>query len=168
MVIFLIGFMGSGKSHWGKIWAEEKGMVFFDLDQLLEIQEGKSILELFENSGEEGFREMEAQLLRRLPLTSAAMVACGGGTPCFHHNMEWMNAHGTTVYLMSTADELCERLIKQTHERPLLKGLNSDELHGYIAEKLEERLPYYLNARIHLPVDSLQETTIHDILQHKS
>jgi len=168
MVIFLIGFMGSGKSHWGKIWAEEKGMDFFDLDQLLEIQEGKSILELFENSGEEGFREMEAQLLRRLPLASAAMVACGGGTPCYHHNMEWMNAHGTTVYLMSTADELRERLIKQTDDRPLLRGLNADQLLGYIVEKLEERLPYYLNARLHLPVDSLQETTIHDILQHKS
>jgi shikimate kinase len=168
MVIFLIGFMGSGKSHWGKIWAEEKGMDFFDLDQLLEIQEGKSILELFETAGEEGFREMESSLLRNLPLHSASIVACGGGTACYHHNMAWMNTHGTTVYLMASADELCERLLLQTHERPLLKGLHSDELHGYIAEKLEERLPYYLNARIHLPVDSLQETTIHDILQHKS
>jgi len=168
MVIFLIGFMGSGKSHWGKIWAEEKGMDFFDLDQLLEIQEGKSILELFETAGEEGFREMESSLLRNLPLHSASIVACGGGTACYHRNMAWMNTHGTTVYLMASADELCERLLLQTHERPLLKGLHSDELHGYIAEKLEERLPYYLNARIHLPVDSLQETTIHDILQHKS
>jgi shikimate kinase len=168
MVIFLIGFMGSGKSHWGKIWAEEKGMDFFDLDQLLEIQEGKSILELFETAGEEGFREMESSLLRNLPLHSASIVACGGGTACYHHNMAWMNTHGTTVYLMASADELCERLLLQTHERPLLKGLHSDELHGYIAEKLEERLPYYLNARLHLPVDSLQETTIHDILQHKS
>jgi shikimate kinase len=143
-------------------------MDFFDLDQLLEIQEGKSILELFETAGEEGFREMESSLLRNLPLHSASIVACGGGTACYHHNMAWMNTHGTTVYLMASADELCERLLLQTHERPLLKGLHSDELHGYIAEKLEERLPYYLNARIHLPVDSLQETTIHDILQHKS
>jgi shikimate kinase len=95
------------------------------------------------------------------------MVACGGGTPCFHHNMEWMNAHGTTVYLMSTADDLCERLIKQTHDRPLLRGLNADQLLGYITEKLEERLPYYLNARIHLPVDTLHEKSIHDILRHK-
>ena len=167
MVIFLIGFMGSGKTHWGKIWAAEKGMDFFDLDQLLEIQEGMSILELFETVGEEGFREMETSLLRNLPLHSASIVACGGGTACNHHNMAWMNTHGTTVYLMSTADELCERLLLQTHERPLLRGLNSDELHGYIAEKLEERLPYYLNARIHLPVDTLHEKSIHDILRHK-
>src|SRR6187401_1227795 len=109
MKIFLVGFMGSGKTYWGKIWAQKNAMNFFDLDALIEEQEKKTIAAIFETEGEEYFREKEAMVLRTLPGANDCIIACGGGTPCYHDNMKWMNEHGGTVYLDTTVRDLFER-----------------------------------------------------------
>ena len=113
MTFFLVGFMGSGKTHWGKIWAVANGFTFIDLDEAIEITEGKLITTIFEDKGEEYFRTIEAAALRTCTGLSNTIIACGGGTPCFKENMQWMNEQGITIYLSSTATEILERVLKQ-------------------------------------------------------
>ncbi len=146
--IYLIGFMGSGKSFTGRRLAEALGLPFLDLDDYLEERAGRTIYRLFEEEGEAAFREMEAAALRATERFSAAVIACGGGTPCFGDNMEWMNAHGMTIYLETPAALLVDRLLGEMDHRPLLRGLDRAGLRRYIEEKLEQRAPYYRRASV--------------------
>src|SRR5882757_544038 len=109
--IFLIGFMGTGKTHWGKLWSKETGYSFFDLDTLIEEQTGKTVAEIFEQEGEAFFREKEKELLRSFAGKDNCIIACGGGTPCLNDNMQWMNTHGTTVYLAATPQFIYDHVI---------------------------------------------------------
>src|SRR5438874_11559271 len=120
MQIFLVGFMGSGKTHWGKIWAEKYKFSFADLDEVIETAEKKPILKIFEEKGEEHFREIESATLRTLANDKKRIIACGGGTPCFHQNIQWMNENGITVYLKATPQQLAQRLINEKQKRPIL------------------------------------------------
>ncbi|HEX2683637.1 MAG TPA: shikimate kinase, partial [Ferruginibacter sp.] len=97
--IFLVGFMGSGKTYWGRIWAQAYQLAFYDLDEVIEQDQGKTVAEIFKTYGEDRFRQIEAGTLRSFSEKNNCIVACGGGTPCFHDNMQWMNEQGTTVYL---------------------------------------------------------------------
>jgi shikimate kinase len=117
--IFLIGFMGSGKTYWGKQWAAEYNLSFHDLDTMIESETGKTVAEIFEEDGEEFFREKEKQLIRTFKFKDNCIVSCGGGTPCFNDNMQWMNEHGTTVYLAATPQYIYERIAEETDKRPL-------------------------------------------------
>jgi shikimate kinase len=146
--IYLIGFMGSGKSFAGRRLAGELGLPFLDLDLYLEEKAGRTIFRIFEEAGETAFRKMEAAALRETERFSAAVIACGGGTPCFGGNMEWMNAHGLTIYLETPVELLVERLISETAHRPLLHGLDRPGLRRYIEEKLAQRAPYYRRASV--------------------
>lgn len=100
--IFIIGFMGSGKTYWGKKWARQSGLAFFDLDEEIEKQEGKTIAAIFEEDGEDYFRKIEATALRAFTNNKNCLISCGGGTACFNNNMQWMNEHGATLYLFAT------------------------------------------------------------------
>ena len=111
MRIFLLGFMGSGKSHWGRQWSDVYDLKFIDLDEKIENQEHKSIIEIFENEGEDYFRQKEAILLRSLIKEDNCIISCGGGTPCFFDNMDWMNEQGITIWLDEDIDDLVKRLI---------------------------------------------------------
>jgi shikimate kinase len=164
MKIFLIGFMGSGKTYWGKIWAKENELDFFDLDHLIEQQEQKSIAAIFETSGEEYFRKKEAAVLRTFEEKDNCIISCGGGTACFHNNMQWMNADGKTIYLAATAAEIFERVAVEQDQRPLIKNLGKDQLLFFIEQKLKEREPVYTQARIILRTDELNTDSLKRII----
>lgn len=138
--------MGSGKTHWGKILAERLGVPFLDLDAFIEENEGNTIPGIFAASGENGFRILERENLLRLAALPPAVIATGGGTPCFFNNMRWMRKHGTTIYLKTSPEILFERLKNERDRRPLLKNLSEPELKNFIRERLEEREPFYRQA----------------------
>lgn len=163
MIFFLIGFMGSGKTHWGKIWAAARGLTFIDLDEAIEIQEGKAVADIFEMKGEKYFRKLEAEVLRGCAGLQNTIVACGGGTPCFFDNMQWMNEHGTTIYLKTTSPEILERVLVEQDKRPLLKKMNRAELLFFIEQKLKERTPFYMSAKQILSSESLTGHTFDNL-----
>jgi shikimate kinase len=160
MKIFLIGFMGSGKTHWGKLWAVKSGMQFVDLDEVIEQQEKKTITEIFEQNGEAYFRDAETETLKTFSRRSNCIIACGGGTPCFNNNMKWMNENGTTVYLSATPNDILKRVITEQDKRPLIKDFSPGELTSFIELKLKEREPFYMQAKITLPVTGIDSDTI--------
>jgi len=166
MRLFLIGFMGAGKSYWAERWARTCGWTFMDLDVLLENKTGKSISEIFEGNGEAYFRDLEANILRELARQKTFILACGGGTPCFQDNMEWMKSNGKTVFLQANADTLLSNLKNGSKSRPLLSGATTKrEKLEIIEQLLEERAFYYQQADISVRVESLNDDTIFQILK---
>jgi len=165
MKIFLIGFMGSGKTHWGRKWADHHGMAFTDLDALIEQAQHQTISAIFEEKGEAHFRELEAATLRSLTDT-AGIIACGGGAACFHNNMPWMNEHGICVYLSASPQQLLDQVMGEREQRPLIKKLNKAELLFFIEQKLKEREPFYKQAEISLPIESLAIQSLEDYITH--
>jgi shikimate kinase len=147
MRIFLIGFMGSGKTHWGKQLAAQLHLPFFDLDEKIIADEGKTITEIFAESGEEYFRMKERQVLEEIVDEHASMVlSCGGGTPCFFNNIKFMKKKGTVVWLNTNVEVLVQRLLREKQQRPLLKHIADADLKTYIIRKLNERRMYYEQA----------------------
>lgn len=165
MQFFLIGFMGSGKTYWGKLWARQTGMAFYDLDEVIEEQEGSTIADLFETHGEVWFRQKETEALQQFAAKENCIISCGGGTPCFNNNMQWMNAQGNTVYLYATTEQIVQRLQTETDKRPLVKGLQSAELYNFVEQKLNERTPFYSQAKNILPVAAITTNTIIELIQ---
>lgn len=164
--LFLIGFMGSGKTHWGRIWAAKSGVPFFDLDQVIEKAFRMKIPDIFEKKGEEKFRELERYHLRKFEHKKNFLLACGGGTPCFSDNMEWMKAQGIVFYLKANAQLILEKVMNETEERPLLKKINPAELLFFIQKKLKEREPYYSKADFILDTQDLNEDSIAVLLRN--
>ncbi len=164
MTFFLIGFMGSGKTHWGKIWAEEYNLTFIDLDELIEKREGKTIAEIFANDGETFFRQIEAATLRSIDNKKVCIVACGGGTACFLENMQWMNNNGTTIYLSSAPAEIFDRVLPELQKRPLISTMSQTKLLVFIEQKLKERSPYYEAATVTLVTSNLSKNSFGEIL----
>jgi shikimate kinase len=148
--IYIIGFMGSGKTTAGKKLAAVLGWPFIDLDKKIEEKAGKSIPELFSEDGEEYFRGIESETLKSFENCSDAVIASGGGTPCYADNMDYMLATGLTVYLKLTPSQLCSRLSESGGERPLIKNLGKAELLAFIEEKLYYRERWYNRAEINI------------------
>lgn len=144
--IFLIGYMGSGKSTLGRLVSELTGIEFIDLDSYIESRFHATVKDIFADRGEDGFRNIERAMLHEVGEFENVLIACGGGTPCFFDNMEWMNAHGTTVYLDTSVDKLFSRLKRGRHKRPLIAQKTDDELRQFIVEALESRMPHYSKA----------------------
>ena len=143
MKIFLIGFMGAGKTTLGKFAAKQNQLEFLDLDQMIEAQSGKEVREIFSSDGEDSFRELERQALHAAAfLLGDHLIACGGGTPCFFDNMDFMNNQGVTIYLDLSAARLTERLRNAPGKRPLINSLNMD-LQTFVHHKLVERAGFY-------------------------
>ena len=165
--VFLIGFMGSGKTYWGRIWAAKSGITFFDLDARIEKAFKMKISDIFEKKGEEKFRELERYHLRKFEHEKNFLLACGGGTPCFSDNMEWMKTQGIVFYLKAKAQLILEQVMNETEERPLLKKINPAELLFFIQKKLKEREPYYSKADFILDVQDLKEDSIAVLLHTK-
>lgn len=141
--IYLIGFMGSGKSTAGKKLASFMNRDFIDLDRKIEEMAGKKIPEIFSSDGEEKFRELEAIALRTLPENHDIIVSTGGGAPCHGTNMEYMLSTGITVYLKLSPSQLSSRLLNSSAERPLLKNIPDNNLEEFIEKKLREREAWY-------------------------
>ncbi len=168
MRIFLNGFMGSGKSHWGKIWSDETGMAFFDLDDIIEKEENMSVDELFDKKGEVYFRKKESDLLRSMANHDNCIISCGGGTSCYDDNMKWMNENGITVYLQALPVKLLENILDEIEKRPVLKNINKGEMLFFVEQKLKERSQYYIQSKIELKISELKNTTINDIIHNSN
>lgn len=152
--VFIVGFMASGKTTFGKKLASKLGLPFKDLDKMIEAASGNSISQLFEEKGEQYFREMESRMLRSMP-EEAFVLATGGGTPCFDNNIEWMNKRGITLYLRLPPGAVYQRLSAlQKQDRPLIKDLEGEQLLQFVEDKLLYREPFYLKAE--LVVDALR------------
>lgn len=162
--IFLIGFMGSGKSHWGRIWAKKHSLSFIDLDEEIEVAFGMKVEDIFEKHSEDKFRELERVHLKKHESRKNVLVSCGGGTPCFFDNMDWMLKNGIVVYLNATDRFILEHVIEETKKRPLLKEVNESELLFFIRKKLAEREPVYRKANYILDTVLLHEGSLDEII----
>ncbi len=157
---FLIGYMGSGKTTYGKLMSKELKLSFIDLDAFIEQKFMKTISKLFEELGEEGFRKLERETLHEVAQFDNALISTGGGTPCFFDNMEYMNAHGETIYLRTSVRELRDRLKMSKTKRPLIAGKNDKELEAFIAKSLEDREGFYLKCKYIMDTDDLNPNNI--------
>jgi len=144
--IFLIGFMGAGKSTIGKKLAHRLGLTFFDLDKLIEAKAGCSISDIFKFLGETAFREMEQACLQTFQTKDHFLLACGGGTPCFFDNLGFMKNKGLVVYVNLQESVLFERLSKAKKIRPSIVGMDEKQLKEFISTQLKARMPFYEQA----------------------
>jgi shikimate kinase len=142
-IIYIIGFMGSGKTTAGKKLASLLGWTFTDLDKKIEEHTGKTIPEIFSQNGEDYFRNIEKHLLRNFKSSKNILISTGGGTPCYSDNMDFMLETGLTLYLKLTPAELKSRLSESKGERPLIKDLEKAKLQSFIEEKLADREKWY-------------------------
>lgn len=146
--IFLIGYMGAGKTTVGRKLAKELDLSFIDLDLYIEGRYHRSIRQLFAERGEEGFRDIERRLLHEVAAFENVLVSTGGGTPCFFDNMAFMNDAGTTIYLKVSVDELANRLEVCKQTRPVLQNRSGEELKSFVQESLDSRRPFYDQAKV--------------------
>ncbi|MFY7694546.1 MAG: shikimate kinase [Sediminibacterium sp.] len=163
--IFLVGMMGSGKSHWTKKiakWIKSGG---YDLDDLIEMNEEKTIAEIFTEEGEEQFRKTEAKILRWFKEKKKYVLATGGGTPCFQDNMAWMKKEGIVIWLDESVDILVKRLVEEKAHRPLIADLSEQDLTKFIKDKLIERHAFYSQANYRLSSDQITDTALKQIIQ---
>ncbi|MEE1222204.1 MAG: shikimate kinase [Bacteroidaceae bacterium] len=145
--VILVGYMGSGKTTVGRQLANALGVQFYDLDWYIETRFHKRVAEIFAEKGEEGFRDMERRMLHEVAEFEDVVLSCGGGTPCFFDNMDYMNSLGETLYLKASPEVLAQHLRMGRTERPLIKGKTPEELEQYIKESLAAREPFYSKAK---------------------
>lgn len=150
--IILIGYMGAGKTTIGKVLAKDLNLQFYDLDWYIESRMHKTVPQIFAEKGEEGFRNIEQRLLHEVAEFEDVVISCGGGTPCFFDNIDYMNQQGDVVYLKVEPETLYKHLKMGKTERPLLKGKSEEELILFIREQLEKREPFYTKAQYLLDV----------------
>jgi len=147
-LIYIIGFMGSGKTTAGKKLASLLGWTFIDLDRKIEEEAKMTIPEIFSQHGEAWFRQAESDILKGLGSEAGAVISTGGGAPCHADNMSFMLGTGLTIYLRLSPAQLVSRLSNAREERPLIKGMKGEELLGFITAKLAEREKWYTQAEL--------------------
>lgn len=165
MKIFLLGMMGTGKSFWTKKLSKKLKIGGYDLDFLIESHEERTIAEIFAEDGEEYFRKTEAKILRWFGEKKIFVLAVGGGTPCFHENMDWMNKHGITIWIDEPVNTLVERLKPEKDHRPLIKDLSDEELGSFLKNKLSERTAFYQQATYHLQGNAINDAGFAKIIK---
>ena len=139
--------MGSGKTYWGRLLGQKLGIPFFDLDEKVTEHAGKSIVDIFATEGEEYFRMQEKDILHIITESHDGFVmACGGGSPCYFNNIEYMNKAGTTVWINTPLDTIFSRLTNEKDKRPLIKKLSDEQLKNFISKKFADRKIYYEQA----------------------
>ena len=155
--IILIGYMGAGKTTVGKALAKELRMPFYDLDWYIESRMHKTVKAIFDERGEAGFRKIEHNMLHEVAEFEDIIISCGGGTPCFFDNIDYMNRQGETVYLKATPEVFYGHLKMGKTIRPLLLNKTADEVQVFIREQLAQREPYYSKAKHVLDVNLLDD-----------
>jgi shikimate kinase len=163
--IFLVGMMGSGKSYWTKKMAKWIKSAGYDLDDLIEMNEEKTISEIFSEDGEEHFRKTEAKILRWFKEKKKYVLATGGGTPCFLDNMAWMKKEGIVIWLDESVDILVKRLLEEKAHRPLIADLSEKDVTKFVQDKLVERHSFYSQANYRLSSDQITDTALKQIIQ---
>ena len=165
--IFLIGFMGSGKTHWGKLLSTEMQLPFVDLDLAISEREKLDIPGIFAEKGEEYFRYREKEMLEELVTAKENFIlSCGGGAPCFFNNIELMKKNGTVIWLNTSIGLLQERLLKERLSRPLIRKIGEHDLRNYIIRKLGERKMYYEQADVMVNEDDLSLEKLGELITH--
>ncbi|MFT4152861.1 shikimate kinase [Parafilimonas sp.] len=164
MKIFLIGLMGSGKSYWAYKISKTLDIPAFDLDAAIESAEGKTIAEIFAEKGESYFRLKENEILKSFAQKENFILAAGGGAPCFHDNMEWMNANGITIWIDEPVSVIAARLQKEKSHRPLIANVADEALESFFYEMRNKRRPFYSSAKYHLNSGDLAEKHFLEIL----
>lgn len=147
MRIYLIGYMGCGKSTLGRRLSAHLGLQFVDMDHYIEERNCKTIPQIFAEEGEAAFRKKEQKALEELSEFTEIVIATGGGAPCFFDNIDLMNKTGETIYMNISPDILADRLLKSKTERPLIKGKSREELILFIDETLKKRNEFYMQAK---------------------
>lgn len=156
--IFLIGFMGSGKTTQGKKLAKALDKPFIDLDNYIEKKENLTIDQIFSSKGEAYFREKESEYLKQvIARYPKSVVSLGGGAACFHNNISQILKNGTVIYIEMPAESLHYRLSQSETQRPLLQNKSLEESLEFINDLLRRRLPYYTQA--HITVNGINLTT---------
>jgi len=145
--IIIIGYMGSGKTTVGNALSRDLGLPFYDLDWYIETRMHATVKQLFDERGEDGFRRIEHNMLHEVAEFEDVIISCGGGTPCFFDNMDYINQQGETVYLKCTPDTLFRHLKMGHTVRPLLLNKTPDEVRAYIEQQLTVREPFYSRAK---------------------
>ena len=148
--------MGCGKSTMGRAVSALTGVPFIDLDNYIEQRFHLPVKEIFAQRGEDGYPDLERRMLQEVADFEDVIVACGGGTPCFFDNMEYMNTHGTTVFLNTPIDRLHSRLMRGRHKRPLIADKDDEELMTFIKEALAKRMDHYSKAQISFSSERLE------------
>lgn len=156
MTIFLTGYMASGKTTLGRALARHLGVEFIDLDFYIEQRYRMKVPQIFAEKGEEGFRRLEAVILREAGEFENVVISCGGGTPCFGDNMEFMNSRGVTVFLDAPADVICRRLRLAPSKRPIVAKYTAEELPAFVKGHLASRLPHYEKSKIRFDCSDLE------------
>lgn len=160
MTLFLIGFMGCGKSSLGRKLAARLDYDLIDTDKAIESDTGVTIGEIFAYEGEAGFRLREREMLCSLPDEGRVVVATGGGLPCYADNLQIMQSKGKTIYLKLSPERLVTRLGRGRARRPKIAGMNDEELLAYISELLPQREEFYLAADMVVECDNLSDVEI--------
>ena len=145
--IIIIGYMGSGKTTVGHALSQELGLPFYDLDWYIVTRMHRTVKQIFDEKGEEGFRKIEHNLLHEVAEFEDVIISCGGGTPCFFDNIDYINRQGETVYLKCTTDVLYKHLKMGKTVRPLLLNKTPDEVKTFIEAQLKQREPFYAKAK---------------------
>ena len=148
--VFLIGYMGCGKTTLGEVLARQLGYRFIDLDEFIEERQGMTVVQIFDEMGEKRFRELETEALREVASMTDVIVSCGGGTPCHGDNMAMMNQAGTTVWLTTSPERITARLLlpEQKCKRPKINTLPDDEVLPLVEKELQARTPYYSRSQL--------------------
>ena len=162
MKIFLIGYMGCGKSSLGRKIAKRAEMRFVDMDSVIEEREGASVSDIFHYAGEEYFREKERELIEEVAAAEDdVVVSTGGGVPAWRDNMERLNGMGTTIYLQRSPEQILSRLSAYGREkRPMFRGKSDEELLKFMHDHLAEREPYYAKANIVVDCNTMSDDAV--------
>lgn len=164
MRIYLIGYMGCGKSTLGRRLSDFLGLQFVDMDHYIEMRNHKTIPQIFAEEGESEFRLKERKALDELSEFTDTVIATGGGAPCFFDNIDLMNKTGKTIYLNIDPSILAERLLKSKTERPLIKGKSKEQLVAFIDETLKKRNHYYKQAAIEITQPDIDLEVVKDMV----
>lgn len=153
--IFLMGYMGAGKTTAGRELANQLELEFIDLDHYIQARYQKTVNQLFEEYGEAGFRDIERKMLHEVGDFENVIISTGGGTPCFYDNINHMNSVGTTLYLKASPEALSARLNTCKDKRPLIRDKDETELYNFVVENLKKREPFYSQAKIIFTTEEL-------------
>jgi shikimate kinase len=164
MRIYLIGFMGAGKTYWGKIWAKQLQLEWIDLDAAIESRAGLSIETIFNTQGEAAFRKLEQACLHQTATQNNLLCSLGGGAPLYENNMDWINTQGTSVWLEASPELLAVRIEADPAKRPLLQGKSGIALIKQIRTMLNNRASIYQQATIRLNADALHVDSLSERL----
>ncbi len=156
---------GSGKSYLGRLIAHSLKLQFVDLDDLIEKHEHKMIKHIVQEQGETYFRELEKKMLHETQLKNKLVISCGGGTPIFYDNIDWMKKNGIVIWIHTPLRIISERIFKNITRRPLFIGLSKEELNMKLIELSEKRTRFYKKANITIAIKEQTKLPLSSVIQ---